>query len=80
MNASRNKRTLPMRKEINKKSIKIFGDEKYLREVEYLYQNINGINPPEISQRFIDILFYISDEVNKVYDTGEIKSKGRTSF
>ena len=54
--------------------------KKYLPEVEYLYQNINGISPPEISQRFTDIFFYIFDEVNKVYDTGEIKSKGRTSF
>ena len=49
---------------------------KKIDEAEYLYQAINNIDPPEISQSVINRVLHIFDEVEKIYDTGRIKPKG----
>lgn len=50
-----------------------FQDEKKLGEIEYLYQKINNISPPESFQNLINRVLYIFDEIERIYYTGEIK-------
>ena len=47
-----------------------FQDEKKLGEIEYLYQKINNISPPE---SLINRVLYMCDEIERIYYTGEIK-------
>lgn len=50
-----------------------FQDEKKLGEIEYLYQKINNISPPESFQNLINRVLYMCDEIERIYYTGEIK-------
>ena len=48
--------------------------------MEYLYQNINNISPPEILQSFMDRFLYMLNEGDKIHDKKGTKAKGHKSL
>lgn len=62
------------------KILQLLNVKDYFGEMEYLYQAINNTNPPETSQSLIYRVFYIFDEMEKIYDTEGMKLEEHKSF
>lgn len=54
--------------------------KKYSRKLEYIYQEINNINPTEILQGSTNRFMYIFNKVDKIYNAEEINLKGSQPF